>query len=294
MYVIEFQKRRLPHAHFLIILKSNARIYSPESIGRIVLVKIPNKQENPHLHDMVLKHMIHGPCGHLNPTNVCMTKVGTCKNKYPKPFCYVTAREENSYAIYRRHANGEKINIGKAILDSSWVVPYNLFLLANFDCHMIVEVCSTIKAIKYMYKYIYMGHDQVAFNVNASLDKGTINEIDNFQSTIWIYAPEVMWMIYRFVLNEMHPTIYSLHLHLENKQLVNFRTCDNLLNIANLDLYSRSMLTEFFKMNSMNEMARTLLYSDFHEYFVWNGQDKLWTSLKKGVVIGRIITTYPT
>ena len=132
------------------------------------------------LHAMVLKHMIHGPCGHLNPTNLCMTKTGTCKNKYPKPFFCVTSRRENSYAIYRRCANGEKINIRKAILDSGWVVPYNPYLLANFDCHMIVEVCSTIKAIKYMCKYMYMGHDQVAFNVNASLNKGTINEIDNF------------------------------------------------------------------------------------------------------------------
>ena len=44
----------------------------------------------------------------------------------------------------------------------------------------------------------------------------------------------------------------------------------------------------------MNEIACTLLFRDFPEHFVWNSQDKLWTTRKQGIFIGRIVTTYPT
>ncbi|CAI9303540.1 unnamed protein product [Lactuca saligna] len=73
-YVIEFQKRGLPHAHFLIILKPNFKMYTTEEYDRIVYAEIPDKSVNPHLYRMVVKHMLHGPCGLLNPSNVCMKK----------------------------------------------------------------------------------------------------------------------------------------------------------------------------------------------------------------------------
>ncbi|KAJ9568236.1 LOW QUALITY PROTEIN: hypothetical protein OSB04_004202 [Centaurea solstitialis] len=82
-YVIEFQKRGLPHAHFLIILKSHCRMYTVEEYDKIVCAEIPDKKENIHLFNMVVKHMLHGPCGSLNPENTCM-KNATCKNFYPK------------------------------------------------------------------------------------------------------------------------------------------------------------------------------------------------------------------
>lgn len=44
-------------------------------------------------------------------------------------------------------------------LDNKFVVPYNPQLLRLYECHINVEVVSTIKAIKYMYKYVYKGHD---------------------------------------------------------------------------------------------------------------------------------------
>ncbi|XP_074266504.1 uncharacterized protein LOC141589779 [Silene latifolia] len=48
-------------------------------------------------------------------------------------------------------------------LNNRWVVPYNPYLLAKYDCHLNVEICSTFKAVKYMYKYVYKGHDRVSF-----------------------------------------------------------------------------------------------------------------------------------
>lgn len=74
-YVIEFQKRGLPHAHFLIILKAQCKMYRPEEYDQVVSAEIPNEKHNPHLYKMVVKHMLHGPCGILNLSNVCMKKM---------------------------------------------------------------------------------------------------------------------------------------------------------------------------------------------------------------------------
>uniref|UniRef100_A0A803PDK8 ATP-dependent DNA helicase n=1 Tax=Cannabis sativa TaxID=3483 RepID=A0A803PDK8_CANSA len=255
--------------------------------------EIPDKLEMPHLHALVLRHMMHGPCGTLNPTNVCMLQNKTCKSKYPKPFSSTTTRGDNSYAIYRRRNSGHKVTVRKTLLDNGWVVPYNPYLLAKFNCHMNVEVCSTIKAVKYLYKYIYKGHDRVAFNLTDSDNATTINEIDTFQAGRWISAPEAMWRIYMFVMNEIHPTVYSLPLHLENKQLITFDSRNDLSNIVSSDFFARSMLIDFFRINSVNSFARTLFYREFPEHFVWDSNSKIWTPRKRGNVIGRIVSTSP-
>ncbi|KAL5579704.1 hypothetical protein UlMin_012146 [Ulmus minor] len=137
VYVIEFQKRGLPHAHFLIILKSNSKIIAPEAFDRFVSAEIPNINQYPYLHSTVIKHMMHGPCGDLNPSNI-------------------------------------------------------------------------FKAVKYLYKYIYKGRDRIAFHINSNNSKKDIDEIQNFQSARWISPPEAVWRIYSFILNENHPSVYTL------------------------------------------------------------------------------------
>ena len=71
-YVIEFQKGGLPQAHFLIILKRNLKLYSPDSYDQIVLVELPDESTEKYLFKMVRRHMMHDPCGSKNPNNVCM------------------------------------------------------------------------------------------------------------------------------------------------------------------------------------------------------------------------------
>ena len=70
---------------------------------------------------------------------------------------------ESSYPAYRRCDTGEKVRVCGLDMDNRWVIPYNPFLLATFDCHLNVEICSTIKAVKYLYKYVCKGHDCVSY-----------------------------------------------------------------------------------------------------------------------------------
>ena len=75
---------------------------------------------------------------------------------------------------------------------------------------MNAEICSTDKVVKYLYKYIYKDHDQIAFHINIDNDTNNVDEIESFQSARWISPPEAMWRIYGFTLNEMHPSVIIL------------------------------------------------------------------------------------
>jgi hypothetical protein len=46
------------------------------------------------------------------------------------------------------------------IFDYRWVIPYNPYLTMRYQCHINVEVCNSITAVKYLYKYVYKGHDR--------------------------------------------------------------------------------------------------------------------------------------
>ncbi|KAG2695935.1 hypothetical protein I3760_07G034500 [Carya illinoinensis] len=166
---------------------------------------------------------MYGPCGVLNSTNICMKKNGYCKNNYPKQFVPNTVIRNNCFPIYRRSNNGRTPKIRGHDLDNHWVVPYNSYLLAMFDCHINVEICSIIKAIKYLYKDIYKGHDRVAFNLVSEQSIQQIDGIERFQSVRWIAPPDAMWRIFGFIVNEVHPTFYMTfraHENLTNKQNV--------------------------------------------------------------------------
>nr|XP_027114315.1 uncharacterized protein LOC113732586 [Coffea arabica] len=130
---------------------------------------------------------------------------------------------EDSYPYYRRRDDGKKVKVRRFTLDNRWVVPYNPYLLALFDCHMNVEICSTIKLVKYLYKYVFKGHDQVSFRIMTDDSATDTDEIKEFQKGRYISPPEAFWRIYEFRLNEMTPSVYTLQVHLPNQQLVSFR-----------------------------------------------------------------------
>ncbi|XP_012698637.1 uncharacterized protein LOC101778811 [Setaria italica] len=180
VYVVEFQKRGLPHAHFLLIMQRKYKITCPEQYDLLISAELPNKKKYPNLYRMVTKHMMHGPCGTLNPLCPCTRGRTSCKNRYSRPFCDSTSQGKDSYTIYWQRDDGRKEIIRGHILDNQWVVLYNPCLLHTFNCHINVEPCSSIKSVKYLFKYIYKGHDRASVAVREAGkkdDKGNVDEI---------------------------------------------------------------------------------------------------------------------
>ncbi|XP_043700071.1 uncharacterized protein LOC122650747 [Telopea speciosissima] len=162
--------------------------------------------------------------------------------------------------------------VRKQLLDNRWVVLYNLYLLTRYDCHINVEICSGLKAVKYLYKYVYKRHDRVVVFVSHNTEKYLMDEIKHYRDAKWVSAQEAMWRIIEFNLNEMFPYVINLQLHLPNKQMTWHWKNQNLKNVVQSDNTSRTMLTEFFRINSIFSETRKYLYREFPEHYVWNNQ----------------------
>jgi hypothetical protein len=72
IYVIEFQKRGLPHAHILIFFVEDCKPHTVEDVDRMISAKLPNPETNRLAHEMVVRCMMHGPCGAVFPNAPCM------------------------------------------------------------------------------------------------------------------------------------------------------------------------------------------------------------------------------
>ncbi|GBN68518.1 hypothetical protein AVEN_155439-1, partial [Araneus ventricosus] len=103
IYVIEFQKRGLPHAHILLTLDSGSKIRTKDGIDKFVSVELPDPCTDLRLFQIVTKCMAHGPCGTININSPCM-RDGQCCKRFPKQFKDDTEENVNGYPIYRRRA----------------------------------------------------------------------------------------------------------------------------------------------------------------------------------------------
>ncbi|KAL0349933.1 UNVERIFIED_CONTAM: hypothetical protein Sradi_4142500 [Sesamum radiatum] len=245
------------------------------------------------LYEAVMRHMIHGPCGEMNVNAPCM-KNGTCKKNYPKPFAPCTIQGTDSYPIYRRRDDNRSISLDRncdVVFDNGWVVSYNPWLLLKYDCHINVEICSSIKSIKYLYKYVYKGPDCVVFEVRPGPN---YDEISQYVDGRWICAPEALWKIYKFPMSKIYPSVVRLQIHLPSMQQVQFYSFQRISDVLSNERNSRTMLTEFFRVYNEGQEPNQYLYSEFPKYYRWMSNEKVWqkrSSQQK--VIGRIYAVSP-
>jgi hypothetical protein len=182
-------------------------------------------------------------------------------------------------------------------LDNQWVVPYNPCLLRTFNCHINVEACGSIKSVKYLFKYIYKGHDRASVvmrETDKADDKGNIDEIKQYRDARWVTPPEALWRIYGFDLSKNHPPVQQLQLHLPDMHMVSFHKRDKLERIVNRPSVEESMLTAYFNANKHDEEARGILYRDFPEHFTWQTDEKFWQKRKNSIFqVGRVVSAHP-
>ncbi len=78
IYVIEFQKCGLPHAHILIFFAEECKPHTVGDVDRMISVELLNPETNRLAHETVAKCMMHGPCGVVFLNAPCMED-GKCK-----------------------------------------------------------------------------------------------------------------------------------------------------------------------------------------------------------------------
>ncbi|XP_021861966.2 uncharacterized protein [Spinacia oleracea] len=175
---------------------------------------------------------------------------GHYKYGYPKKFAAETTNSSDGYPLYKRIDTGESVCIRRVNMDNRSVIPYNPYLLSLFDCHLNVEVCSTIMAVKYLYKYVYKGHDKITFNVVQDGSTAIVDEIQQYQAGRWVSPCEAACRIFGFDMFEMSPSVLPLQIYLPNLHTIQVMPHENLDEIISNDKRSRTQLTEFFRMNA--------------------------------------------
>ncbi|KAL6419582.1 hypothetical protein ACFW04_012936 [Cataglyphis niger] len=130
--------------------------------------------------------------------------------------------------------NGKNFErLRRYVVDNRNVVPYYPILSIIFNCHINVEVVSSIKSIKYLYKYIYRGHDVAVITIEPITENVIIDH------------------------DERHNYIETCYV-----RLVEAKAITSALNQV-------TMLIDYFSFNSRDEEARQYLYIEILCYYTF-------------------------
>ncbi|SGY12899.1 BQ5605_C011g06649 [Microbotryum silenes-dioicae] len=225
VYVVKFQKRGLPHAHILLIMDPEDKPKTNDDYNKIVTAEIPDRDKFPALFETITNSMLHRQCN--RPGNhTCHDKHGKCTKRFPKRLQPRTTSEDGAQEEIYTDAN---------------VVPTNPFLASKYNCHVNVEIASGVAAIKYLYKYVYKGHDRTSFTID---EPGAQDEINNFL--------DAQYQQVRFDPDHGAP---------------------------DLSAPPETTLTAFIKLCAKtppNHNAQDLLYVEVPTRFTWNNKDCAW------------------
>ena len=100
-------------------------------------------------------------------------------------------------------------------------MPHNLFLATKYNAHINVEICNTIGAVKYLYKYVYKGSDKATFsfedtdnNCNDSDQQKLPKDNNEIKKLKNVSASEACWRIFEYNTNAQKPKTTRLPVHL--------------------------------------------------------------------------------
>ena len=289
IYVIEFQKRGLPHMHMLLTLKAGSKLTTAAEVDSLISAELPDPLTEPALYRIVSTSMIHRPCGVQNPNSPCM-KNNECSKRYPKTFRDETSSSVDGYPEYRRRDDGRSVMCRDTRMDNRSVVPYCPYLSMLFNAHINVEVCALIHAVKYLYKYVYKGADRARIRLHRteSTEGEERDEINSYWDTRYVCAPEAAHRIFGFAMSDRSDAVQRLQVHLPNFNTVRFRLGEEADALRNAR-ERPSTLTAFFAKNlEMQELeaelgilpanvvdSRKLRYNEMPEKYTFANKWKL-------------------
>uniref|UniRef100_A0A914YXE1 ATP-dependent DNA helicase n=1 Tax=Panagrolaimus superbus TaxID=310955 RepID=A0A914YXE1_9BILA len=276
-YVTEFQKRGLPHIHSLWTFEEGWS--DIEKINQFISAEFPDVNVDPEGFELVLKHMVHRPCGHYDPNAMCMQN-GKCKRHFLKDFCDQTTLDENSYPNYRRRDDGRTgvINFKGSpfTVDNRSVVPYNMYLLKRYKCHINVEVVCSLRSVNYLYKYLFKGSSAIEIEIRAN-NEGVYDEIQSFLNARYICSHEAYHRLRKFKMHYCSESIERLQVHLSERQTVTMPSDPSEADMIRA-MMKKSKLLAFFELNNENPngINKNLTYLDVCYHFTWHANQNKW------------------
>jgi hypothetical protein len=157
-----------------------------------------------------------------------------------------------------------------------------------------VRHCTSVAAVKYLYKYVYKGHDCAQVDVgpvDAAAPDGAApaqprmrDEIKIYQDGRYVSASKANHRLYGFDLHKEHPNVVRLAVHLKGRQTILFQEGTNAAVALNRNPHTT--LTAWFAFNKTARehlnpsaplcLAFNTLYHDFPRIATWKKKEKQW------------------
>ncbi len=109
IYIIEYQKRGLPHVYILIFYLDRHVFSTIEQIDNLILAELLNTEldRDRKLTQIIKSMIVYGPYKYAKSKTICIVvkKPGSPKTynkRYSRPFHDTTTIEDNGYPTYRR------------------------------------------------------------------------------------------------------------------------------------------------------------------------------------------------
>ena len=285
-YTVEYQKRGNPHIHLLVTLAEEDKLNNIEDYDSIVSAEIPTPEEDLELHNLVVKHMIHGP---HEPNMACLVKQDEksetlkCSKGFPKRYCDETRVFGDKIYYKRRRVDyyyyKGKIDNENKRFDNKDVVPYNPYLTKRFGCHINVEICTSKQSILYLFKYVYKGNDRVTFKLRKSGDVANYDEILDYYDARYVSSNEAAWRIFGFECDGKSHSVVRLPVHLEHEDNIIFE--DAIEEDQVEQNHGQTKLTAFFRLNQTDIDARNFLYEEIPYHYTFDSSTKTWNRRKR-------------
>ena len=172
-YVIEFQKRDLSYVYILIINYFINNVISI-NVDNVVSTEIFEKsiidfsEHVKRLYNIVIINMIHKNC---TIETQCRDFKNECIKRFPKTLQLESnLNHSSSYSFYLRH---KRINISKTLWNNTLIISYNVYFFLKFNVYINVEICTSIKSITYLYKYVFKNSNSI--NVSTIIIRNVNN-----------------------------------------------------------------------------------------------------------------------
>ena len=158
--------------------------------------------------------------------------------RFPKLFNLATVICKDSYLEYVCQDDRQKLLVKvccqEVKLDNSQVVLYNLWLLYKYNTYINIKICTSMQAVKYIYKYIYKGTNYAMLTVK------TQDKVKQYLQGCYVSLLEALQQLFEFTVYKDSNSIYTRM----DKVLIIYR-----YGILYLYLYRRSVLSIYRYMD---------------------------------------------
>jgi hypothetical protein len=313
VYVVEFQKKGLPHAHILVSLRDDAdRPKTADDLDRVISAEIPPLPDpNDHspkaeaqrrLRKSVLRHHVHNDCKGgraAGKTCPCLDKrTGRCRFRLDvvdfQSRTVINELENGKRQVLLRRRMGESaVTESGRCVDNRHISPYVPYFVLKYDCHFNVQPCIDVHAIKYLYKYVYKGPDRAAATCRSA-DQYVDDEISRWQDMRWFTSYEASWRLLGFLLSYASHSVTRLDVHRDGEQLC-YWMGDSHEEAALRGQPTSSLLgwLQYIATHPRDVIMLRLRYHEFPQHYNWDKAKGCWKPYQRSHRYGRLGRVYP-